>query len=44
MFKESLLFGTAQKIAKQSKPLKVTISRPPPTVITNTWGYMWIAR
>jgi hypothetical protein len=33
---ESLLFGTAQRIAKHSEPLKVSISRPSPTVITTT--------
>jgi hypothetical protein len=33
---ESLLFGTAQRIAKHSEPLKVSISRPSLTVITTT--------
>ncbi|CAB4008197.1 Hypothetical predicted protein, partial [Paramuricea clavata] len=33
---ESRLFGTAQRIAKHSEPLKVSISPPSPTVISTT--------
>jgi hypothetical protein len=39
---ESLLFGTAQRIAKHSEPLKVSISRPSPTVITITEVYKYL--
>ena len=39
---ESLLFGTAQRIAKHSEPLKVSISRPSPTVITTTEVYKYL--
>jgi hypothetical protein len=39
---ESLLFGTAQRIEKHSEPLKVSISRPSPTVITTTEVYKYL--
>ena len=37
-----LLFGTAQRIAKHSKPLKVFISSPSPTVIVTTKVYKYL--
>jgi hypothetical protein len=40
---ESLVFGTAQRIAKHNEPLKVSISRPLPTVITTTEVYKYMA-
>ena len=40
---ESILFGTAQRIAKQrNEPLKVAISQPTPTVINNTTVYKYL--
>ena len=40
---ESILFGIAQRIAKQRNgPLKVTISQPTPTVINNTTEYKYL--
>ncbi|CAB3980663.1 Hypothetical predicted protein [Paramuricea clavata] len=39
---DSLLFGTAQRITKHSEPLKVSISRPSPTVITTTDVYKYL--
>ena len=40
---ESMLFGTAQRIAKQrSRQLKVTISQPTPTEINSTTEYKYL--
>ena len=39
---ESLLFGTVQRTAKHSEPLKVSISCPSPTVITTTKVYKYL--
>ena len=40
---ELILFGTAQRIAKQLiEQLKVTISQPTPTVIDNTTDYKYL--
>lgn len=39
---ETLLFGTGQRIAKQNYQLKVTISRPSPTVVENTKEYKYL--
>ena len=38
---ESLLFETAQSIAKHSEPLKISISSPSPTVIATTKVYKY---
>ena len=39
---EFLLFGTAQRIAKHSEPLKVSVSSPSPTVIATTKVYKYL--